>query len=99
MFLFVVFCIIVAIRLLFNWSAKRNLVRLFCDHSVAVTGEKGSGKDLMFSYVIGRRGEKYISNVRYGSKLECIDFDPCDQMGCGGNTLRNLVEGGLMRSA
>lgn len=80
------------VRLLVNSMAKRQIRRLFLDHSVLVTGEKGSGKDLLFGYVISRRRKyAYISNVDYGGK--CIPFEPTVQFGCGGNNLVNLIEG------
>lgn len=92
-FLVIAFIIILLLRLLFNAMAKREIIRLFSNHSVLVCGEKGSGKDLLFGYVVRRRKRKYISNVDYGGVR--IPFDPISQWSLGGNRLANLVEGTL----
>lgn len=43
--------------------------RLFSKHSVAVSGAKGSGKDMLFGNIIARRhGRYYISNTDYHIK-------------------------------
>lgn len=47
----------------------KKICKLFNNHSVAVSGEKGSGKDLLMSNVIARRKSKYyISNTDYNIK-------------------------------
>lgn len=44
----------------------KKLSKLFEKHSVAVSGEKGSGKDVLFANVIARRKQRcYISNMNY----------------------------------
>lgn len=70
----------------------KKIIKLFKDHSVTVTGMKGTGKDLLFGNVIARRKVSYISNLDYGYKYNLLDFDRCD---CGGNTYDNFINGDL----
>lgn len=44
----------------------KKIVDLFENHSVCVSGMKGSGKDILFGNVINRRKIDYISNLDYG---------------------------------
>lgn len=51
------------------------LIKMFEKGSVMVCGQRGSGKDVLFSNVIAYRNKEYVSNVPYGySHIPlCID--------------------------
>lgn len=70
----------------------RSITRLFEKHSVMVSGEKGSGKDVLFGNVIARRKKPYVSNMNYtlDKNYQLLDFKKLD---CGGNTYKNLILG------
>lgn len=69
-----------------------SVVNLFKRHSIAVLGDKGTGKDLLFGNVIIRRKKDYVSNMDYGGKFNQLDFDKLD---CGGNSYINFISGDL----
>ena len=95
------FCFFLKLR-----SNNRFVVRLFENSSVCVGGARGTGKDMLFNYVISRRKLSYISNVEYsssGSSSEAslrdfkrIPFDPLVQWSVGGNTSRSFISGSLV---
>lgn len=55
-----------------RWKArKREIIRIFRSGNVSVAGHKGSGKDLLFNWVIHereRQGEIHASNIRFTDK-------------------------------
>lgn len=54
------------------------VVDLYKRHSVACTGMKGAGKDMLTANVVARRNLPYASNVSYGYKHIPLDFtDMC----------------------
>lgn len=54
------------------------VVDLYKRHSVACTGMKGAGKDMLTANVVARRNLPYASNVSYGFKHIPLDFkDMC----------------------
>lgn len=50
--------------------------RLYEQHSVACTGMKGSGKDMLTANVVLRRKVPYMSNIDYTHDDRYISFDP-----------------------
>lgn len=58
----------------------RRMVKLFRQGSVCVTGEKGSGKDMLTANVIARRKEPYASNFDYteGKLYHPLKYDDID---------------------
>lgn len=68
----------------------RSIVRKFKNHSVAVFGAKGTGKDVLFGNVIRRRNLPYVSNTDYGGQYLPYDTSKID---CGKNTYKDFVEG------
>lgn len=70
----------------------KRIVKLFKNHSCAVFGEKGSGKDMLFANVVCRRNLPYISNTDYHGKCEYIPFKYSD-IDCNGNTYVNFIKG------
>lgn len=70
----------------------RSLCKLFRNHSVAVFGAKGTGKDTLFGNVIVRRKAPYVSNTNYGGLYIPLDWYAID---CGGNTYKDFMSGDL----
>lgn len=68
----------------------RSVVKFFKEHSVSVSGKKGTGKDLLMANVIARRKSYYISNVNYkcfGSGYISLDFEKLKT----GNVYKNFL--------
>lgn len=70
---------------------SKDLIRMFRSGNVLVAGNKGRGKDLLFSYVICRRekdGEKHAANIRYttNTKLRPLTFYSLDN-----NSKKNFI--------
>lgn len=70
----------------------RGIVKLFESGNVCVTGLRGTGKDVLFGSVIGRRRADYVSNLDYtnGKGYNELDFD---KINAGRNTWENLLKG------
>ena len=49
-----------------SWLFGRFVVSEFKRCNVVVDGKKGTGKDLLFQYVIWKRDEHYYANISYG---------------------------------
>lgn len=86
--------LIIVIALLAFWLlrqilAKRYLLSTFDEGNVIVFGLRGRGKDMLFNYVINKRGDPYISNVDYtsGKGYNKLDFSKLDI----GNSRRDFV--------
>lgn len=71
-----------------------HIKKLFETHSCAVSGEKGSGKDVLFGNVIARRKLPYISNTDYGGLHIPFQYKDID---CGGNTYKDFIHGTLKK--
>lgn len=56
----------------------KKIIKLFKNHSIAVFGEKGSGKDLLMANVVVRRKLPYVSNVNYGEGYIPYEYDKID---------------------
>lgn len=69
----------------------RNIIQLYQKHSVSVSGEKGSGKDLLTGNVIARRGIPYVSNIDYGGSWIPFKYSDIDI----GNTYMDLISGSI----
>ena len=71
----------------------RYIINLYEKHSVACTGVKGSGKDLLTSNVVVRRNKPYNCNIDYthDSNYIPIDFNDFNVK----NTRRELVSGNV----
>lgn len=65
--------ILFAIGLISHWIFVSNILNNFKHCNVIVAGKKGSGKDLLFQYVINKRKkEGYYANISYGNKYQPI---------------------------
>lgn len=60
----------------------RSIIKLYECGNVSVSGNCGSGKDLLQANVIARRKKPYVSNVNYGGDFHLLDFKNLD---CGSN--------------
>ena len=75
-----VISLIIAFVLLFvtiffikNHLKVKEMIKEFKRSNVIVFGKKGTGKDLVFNYVINKRKETYYSNVDYGGDYKYIE--------------------------
>lgn len=68
-----------------------SIVKLFEQHSVSVSGEKGSGKDVLFGNVIHRRALPYVSNVDYGGDYIPYKYEDIDIH----STFHDLIRGNV----
>lgn len=64
------------------------LKKRFDKGNVIVFGNKGKGKDLVFSKVIGWRNKPYYSNINYGGDYEFISLQEIDV----GNDFNNFIK-------
>lgn len=55
------------------WRNGKFVVRCFRKANCIVCGHKGNGKDLLFMYVIKKRGKRHYSNIKYNEKTEVLD--------------------------
>lgn len=72
------------------------LVRMFENGNVMVTGEKGSGKDVMFGNVIARIDRPYVSNVDYTKDWRYIPLD-FNVLDAGKNSYKNFLADDIKR--
>ena len=71
-----------------------DLLRSFKKKNVIVFGKKGTGKDLVFQYVIKRRKEPYYANLDYGGKFEKIQIK---DISVWPNTYDSLINGEIQK--
>lgn len=70
----------------------RKIVKLFKEHAVSTSGERGTGKDILQANVIARRKGYYVSNVDYKCKrAKWIKFVPKKLY--TGNTYKEFLSG------
>lgn len=69
----------------------KNVVKLFKKGSVCVTGQRGSGKDMLMANVVTRRKKGYVSNIDYGGMYYPFEYEKIDT----GNTFHNFIEGDI----
>jgi hypothetical protein len=74
----------------------RQIIKLFRNGSVIVTGLRGRGKDMLMSNVVVRRNEPYISNIDYGGKFLPLELD---KLTCGYNTYKDFLDGTVKKYA
>lgn len=91
--LWLVFGILVLFLLIFCVRAHffgKRIVREFKRCNVIVDGKKGTGKDVLFQYVINKRDEHYYSNISYGHKFTQITPKDCS---IAPNTYKEFISG------
>lgn len=57
-----------------NKMVVSNMMWHFKHCNVIVAGKKGSGKDVLFQYVINKRKDDYYSNISYGGKFHRVSL-------------------------
>ena len=71
----------------------KKVLKLFEKGNVCVSGLRGTGKDVLFGNVIGRRRkEAYISNLDYGGNRFPFELKKLD---LAGNTYKNFIAGNV----
>ena len=89
--LFIVVLLIVAAIVFFYFRHCKNFIkREFKRCNVIVFGKKGSGKDLLFSWVIKARKSKHYSNILYDKNTEIKSLS---DFSVSPNTYQNLIDG------
>lgn len=71
-----------------NAMVNRNTLWNFKHCNVIVAGKKGTGKDILFNWVIKKRKDFYYSNISYGRKHKIITLK---EVSCMPNTYYNLI--------
>lgn len=71
-----------------NSLVNRNTLWNFKHCNVIVAGKKGSGKDLLFQWVINKRKDFYYSNISYGRKHKVITIK---EVSCMPNTYYTMI--------
>lgn len=56
--------------------------------NVLVAGKKGSGKDLLFSYVVRKRKQKHYANIPYDNQTNVVEIK---EVNCGSNDYDHIV--------
>lgn len=72
-----------------NYTTISNMLWHFKHCNVIVAGKKGSGKDLLFQWVINKRHKVYYSNISYGGKYHHVSLE---DVSVKPNTYLNLVQ-------
>ena len=72
------------------------LVREHLRHNVMITGEKGSGKDVLTGNIIARIKRCYISNLDYTADDRYIPLD-LTLFDVGGNNFENFITGDIKK--
>lgn len=65
----VVLALVLFYFLFVHFKTKKRLLSRFRDSNTITFGPKGSGKDLLFQFVINSRKESYRSNIDYGHSI------------------------------
>ena len=92
-----IICVIAIVALLIviiNLVRNRNFVlKEFANASVIVAGKKGSGKDLLFQFVIKKRKKAY-ANMPYGNNVEVRDIST---LSVAPNTYDSFINGKIQK--
>lgn len=93
MFIFIAILIaglvlILSIFFIINWTVNQNTLWYFKHTNVIVAGPKGTGKDLLFQWVINKRKDYYYGNMPYGHKHKVIKLT---EVSCEPNSYDNIV--------
>lgn len=84
-----ILCLILLVLIIKYQFFKKYLINNFKSCNVIVSGKKGTGKDLLFNYVINKRKDFYYSNISYGGKHKIIKLK---DVSCYPNTYKTLIE-------
>ena len=89
LFVFLFFFFVTFVLFVKYTSFKRNVLWNFKHCNVIVAGKKGTGKDLVFQYVINHRKDFYYSNISYGGKHKIVSLH---DVSVSPNTYNNFVD-------
>lgn len=78
-----------------NATVNRNTLWNFKHCNVLVAGKKGSGKDLLFQWVINKRKKPYYANISYGGKCKKISLK---NVSCYPNDYDHIVNDNITRT-
>ena len=73
----------------------RKLVKEHLKHNIMITGEKGSGKDVLTGNIVARIPHRYVSNVDYTLDDRFIPLD-LSKFNVGGNIYENFISGCIL---
>lgn len=80
--------IIALVFLIGNAMVNSNTLWHFKHCNVLVAGKKGSGKDMLFQWVINKRHERYYANISYGGHCKKIKLK---EVSCAPNDYDHIV--------
>ena len=88
-FIPVIYYSLVLIYLFLRWCLAQNLFKVFRTHSVMISGQKGTGKDLLTqAYINSYKNISYYSNINYGGNFHELDFN---DLKLGNNTYEDFI--------
>jgi hypothetical protein len=89
--------LIILIFLLIRYHLfTKHILKNFKSCNVIVAGKKGTGKDLLFQYVIKKRKkEKYYSNIEYGYNYTNVKLK---DISCEPNNYENIVNDKIVKT-
>lgn len=98
MALIIIAVLVFFVLFFFNLLSRIFILSLFKRGNVQVAGLRGSGKDLLFSFVVNARKRPYISNVNYTPGSKKIKYYPLDfkALDVGGNTWKSMLSGDVI---
>ena len=98
-FLLILVVIFISFILLFLWVKHclfvRDILWNFKHCNVIVFGKKGTGKDLIFQYVINKRKDYYYSNISYGGDYKNVKLK---DVSCAPNDYNKIVNDEIIKS-
>ena len=83
-----VITLIIVAWLIANHMVNSNTLWNFKHCNVLVAGKKGSGKDLLFQWVINKRHTDYYANIGYGGKFHKIQLK---DVSCAPNDYNKII--------
>jgi hypothetical protein len=92
--LIVILLLLVIFIIVESYIGKKSILNFFDIGNVVVTGHKGCGKDMLFSYVTRSRKKDYISNINYTFDNHFVKFN-AKLLSVGGNTFDNFINNNL----
>lgn len=84
----VIIIFLIAYFFIQNAITNNNTLWNFKHCNVLVAGKKGSGKDILFNWVIDKRSDFYYSNISYGLQHKIVNLK---QVSCDPNSYDNIV--------
>lgn len=87
--------IIGIVFLIGNAITNSNTLWHFKHCNVLVAGKKGSGKDILFQWVINKRRDFYYGNISYGGPHKLVNLK---QVSCDPNSYDNIVNDKIVKN-